>query len=217
MIKVLPIVYLSLLLFAGNSVLAQTDTSRMEIQKQAVQMRETLNKYLSNQLLTTEGTGKPAVKVALIDSISDIISRQHLELELLKSGLKDIEKSIAEVRQHQLAAEGSDALVAGAKQIDENQLVLYFPFDVANLTPQQVVTLNRFIAKRKLKQIELSGYSDWMGSENYNKKLGRRRCNSVKQHIYRKDVKIALANPVLCTEANNVEPFYCRKVVIVVH
>ncbi|MCF8255688.1 MAG: hypothetical protein K9H61_13385 [Bacteroidia bacterium] len=215
MVKSLYLTFFTLLLLFSNRVFSQTDSTKSEIQKEALQMRETLNKYLSNQLLTNEGTGNSNVKATLVDSISTLISKQHMELELLKTSLKDIEKAMDEIRQKQQALESSDILVSGVKSLGTNSLELFFSFDGAKLTEQQILTLNRFIGNQKISQIELTGYSDWVGSERYNKKLGKRRCNSVKQSIFRKGIKVVFAEPIVLAENSFSDASFCRKVLVI--
>ncbi|MDZ4667749.1 MAG: OmpA family protein [bacterium] len=214
MIKGLRIICISLLLITGSSALAQTDSSKAQIQKEALQMRATLNKYLSDQLLTNDLGGKSDVKSAVIDSISNIIAHQKVELEMLKLSIQGIEKVISDVKQQQLASEGSNILIVGAKRLDENQLELYFPFDGSSLTSAQIVTLDKFFANRKAKKVQLTGYSDWVGTEKYNKKLAQRRCNSVKQNIPVSSMNIAMAEPIVAVELSISDASYFRKVLI---
>jgi outer membrane protein OmpA-like peptidoglycan-associated protein len=217
MIRSLQVLFLALLFLVSNNAISQTDSSKVQIQKEAIQMRETLNKYLSSQLLSTEGSSNSDVKASLVDSISTLISKQHLELELLKSSLKEMESSLSQISQKQEAIESSEVLVSGVRKIGTKSLELYFPFNSYSLTSQQTATLNRFLGNQKYSQIELTGFSDWVGSDAYNTKLGKRRCNAVKQNIRNAASKIVVLDPVIIPETSNKEAMFCRKVLITIN
>jgi outer membrane protein OmpA-like peptidoglycan-associated protein len=216
MIKFLRIICFAQILLLSNVIMAQTDSSKAEIQKEAIQMRATVNKYLSDQLLTNDVGGKGDVKLAVIDSIANIIAQQKAELEMLKLSLQGIEKVVNEVKKQQIVSESSDIFLSGVKRLEENQLELYFPFDVYSLSNSQIIALNKFLSNRKIEKIQLTGYSDWVGTEKYNKRLAKRRGLNVKQNIHSSG-KITLSNPVVSAETNSKDASYFRKVVVVIN
>ena len=63
---------------------------------------------------------------------------------------------------------------------------VYFGFDQFNLAPDQrgkVIELAEFLAKNREARLLIEGYCDWKGTSAYNKSLGERRANSVKEYL----------------------------------
>lgn len=63
---------------------------------------------------------------------------------------------------------------------------VYFDFDQFNLAPDQrgkVIELAEFLAENREARLLIEGYCDWKGTSAYNKSLGERRANSVKEYL----------------------------------
>ena len=63
---------------------------------------------------------------------------------------------------------------------------VYFDFDQFNLAPNQrekVIELAEFLAENRSARLLIEGYCDWKGTPAYNKSLGERRANSVKEYL----------------------------------
>jgi len=72
---------------------------------------------------------------------------------------------------------------------------VYFDFDRSDLTDRAKVTLdnaagaiNGLTQKYPALKVDLSGNTDWIGTEGYNQALSERRADSVKQYLTRKGV-----------------------------
>ena len=63
---------------------------------------------------------------------------------------------------------------------------VFFDFDQFNLAPDQrgkVIELAKFLAENREARLLIEGYCDWKGTSAYNKALGERRANSVKEYL----------------------------------
>jgi OmpA-OmpF porin, OOP family len=66
-----------------------------------------------------------------------------------------------------------------------------FDFDRSNLKPEAAAILDRLVAfmnENKDKRAELSGHTDNVGTEAYNRKLSERRVDSVRDYVVKKGV-----------------------------
>ena len=66
-----------------------------------------------------------------------------------------------------------------------------FDFDKSNVKPEAGAILDRLVAfmnENKDKKVNLSGYTDNIGTERYNQGLSERRVNSVKDYVVKKGV-----------------------------
>ena len=67
-----------------------------------------------------------------------------------------------------------------------------FDFDKSNIKPEAGAILDRLVAfmkENKVKKAALSGHTDNVGTDAYNKKLSERRVNSVKAYVIKKGVE----------------------------
>jgi OOP family OmpA-OmpF porin len=67
-----------------------------------------------------------------------------------------------------------------------------FDFDKSNIKPEAGAILDRLVAfmkENKDKKAALSGHTDSIGTEAYNRKLSERRVNSVKDYVVKKGVE----------------------------
>ena len=74
----------------------------------------------------------------------------------------------------------------GGPDCDEiYQIMVNFEFDKATLTPEGMAALDRLGALLRMcsDSIEVGGHTDWMGTENYNMKLGARRARAVVYYL----------------------------------
>ena len=63
---------------------------------------------------------------------------------------------------------------------------VYFDFDQFNLAPSErgkVIELAEFLADNRDARLLIEGYCDWKGTSAYNKALGERRANTVKEYL----------------------------------
>ena len=66
-----------------------------------------------------------------------------------------------------------------------------FDFDKSNVKPEAGAILDRLVAfmnENKDKKVNLSGYTDNVGTERYNQGLSERRVASVKDYVVKKGV-----------------------------
>jgi len=109
------------------------------------------------------------------------------------------------------APKGNDQAVAAAKTGEfEN---VYFDFDQSVLTDPAKVTLdnaagtiNGLTQKYPDLKIELSGHTDWIGTEGYNMALSERRAEVVKTYLVRKGVAAGRINTSAYGEAKPAAP-----------
>lgn len=199
---------------------AQTtrDSSNAEITKQAVEMRETLNKYLADKLLIDDKKGASSTTNSkVVDSILALITKQQHDLENLRKALMAVEQKVDNVGKKQQTAETEAILSGGLWRVSENQLNVYFPFDGAQLTPHQIAAIHRFIGKRKIKTIHLTGFTDWIGTEKHNYNLAVLRTKEVKRVIERTEVQVKSGVDIGCKSSDPNGASLCRKVEIVLH
>jgi OOP family OmpA-OmpF porin len=82
------------------------------------------------------------------------------------------------------AASPAEAAVASLKK---NDLVVYFPFDKANLTTDAKGTLDKIVevigSNSSVVHANVVGYADEMGESDYNVKLSERRAGAVQQYL----------------------------------
>lgn len=86
------------------------------------------------------------------------------------------------------------------KKSDKNDPIqkfedVYFPFDKSELTDYAKGVLDNaakvisgLTAKFPSLKVDVSGHTDWIGTDGYNQGLSERRANSVKQYLVRKGV-----------------------------
>ena len=63
---------------------------------------------------------------------------------------------------------------------------VYFDFDQFNLAPSErgkVIELAEFLADNRDARLLIEGYCDWKGTSAYNKALGERRANTIKEYL----------------------------------
>jgi outer membrane protein OmpA-like peptidoglycan-associated protein len=63
---------------------------------------------------------------------------------------------------------------------------VYFDFDQFNLAPNErgkVIELAEFLADNRDARLLIEGYCDWKGTSAYNKALGERRANTIKEYL----------------------------------
>ncbi|PKL92101.1 MAG: hypothetical protein CVV21_04955 [Candidatus Goldiibacteriota bacterium HGW-Goldbacteria-1] len=94
-----------------------------------------------------------------------------------------------------------DRLIYNSKVVDRyilslanDKLVLVgvnFAFDESTLLPESYAVLNKTVKLMKEKpemKVEISGYTDYVGSSNYNIELSRDRANTVKKYLVSKGI-----------------------------
>lgn len=230
--------------FVVFSQTSKKDSSSAEIKKQALEMREKLNKYMAEKLGTTENGGTtvtPGMSV-LLDSVADMLTKQQAEIEALKAKFSEIE--VMKTRLTLLESDVQNGTIggkvnsakpkksgkgfklvdsamslAGSTTIkDEHTLILYFSFDKFDLSETQIRDVKDFVAgHKKIDNINIKGYTDWRGTEQYNQKLCINRSFAVKKVIKRKGARISLAAATNCNaEVAGGVPQFCRKVELTV-
>ena len=208
---------------------AQTkrDSSNAEIKQQALEMRVKLNKYLADNLLE-EGKKDTGLQV-FIDSISHVVSKQQKEInelneklntmfKLVQSGDFEAKSSSSQALQQNLMVR---EVVKGKSYhiVNQNQLNLYFAFDSDKLSKEQILVLKNFIKSKKAKSLSLAGFTDWMGSEQYNQYLALNRANAVKKQISNLGLNIEILSNTICNNNsvyNDHTAKWCRRVEIII-
>ena len=82
--------------------------------------------------------------------------------------------------------------------------VFYFDFDQASLRPEARAMLSEHAARIKQTDstVRIEGYADERGSEQYNKALGERRANAVKEFLVSMGVSASNIQTVSYGESN---------------
>lgn len=217
------------LVFGFSQIYAQTqrDSSNDEIKQQALEMRVKLKKYLADNLME-EGKKDTGIQV-FIDSISHVISKQQQDINELNEKLNEMIKLI---QSGGLAGSGTTSqgfqqnlmvreLVKGKTHhlVNQNQLNIYFPFDSYTLSKDQLIVIQEFIKSKKAKSVSLAGFTDWMGSEQYNKNLAINRANAVKNELSEFGLTIEVISNSICNNNcvyNEHTAQWCRRVEIII-
>lgn len=222
MIKVLKTLLMgcALLAFYTSNAQTQRDSNNAEIQKQALEMRERVNKYMADKLMeqpvTTNGSGVlNAATKSMIDSIANIISLQQAQINQLSTNFKELKNVVETVVKKQDDSETKEIVEAGYQLVNSNKLILYFPFDGYQLSSIQIKVLGKFMGTKRIKSITLKGYTDWVGTERHNNALAKFRCGNVALNIGKRCANIRQEVYINCsTEDRNVKTQLCRKVEI---
>lgn len=221
MTKVLKTLLMSCALLVCYTSNAQTqrDSNNAEIKKQALEMRERVNKYMADKLMeqpTTGGAGTlNAATKSMIDSIAGLIATQQAQINQLATNFTELKKAVETVAKKQVNAEIKDVLEAGYQLVGPNQLILYFPFDGYQLNAAQIKVLGKFMGTKRIKSMTLKGYTDWVGTERHNSALAKFRCGNVALNIGKRCTNINQEIFINCsTEDRNVKTQLCRKVEI---
>jgi outer membrane protein OmpA-like peptidoglycan-associated protein len=72
------------------------------------------------------------------------------------------------------------------KTIDSLTVLLHFEFDKATLTESGIAELGKavkFVKRYPYNKIQIDGYTDMIGTEDYNIKLSERRANVTKEYL----------------------------------
>jgi len=67
-----------------------------------------------------------------------------------------------------------------------NESIIYFDFDKYNLKTSEITKLDKVIdvlKTHKIQHIKIIGYTDWIGTTDYNSKLSMQRAKAVKDYI----------------------------------
>jgi outer membrane protein OmpA-like peptidoglycan-associated protein len=211
------------LLLISLAAVAQTrDSSSAEIQKQALEMREKLNRYMADKLLTGEKRQDTGVQV-FFDSISTQLYKQQSEIEELKQRFARLEEMIqnGEIGGNSKKQKNGTSVpaVPASEQVSERQLNLYFAFDEYKLSAEQVQALKAFLKDKKIKRVRVSGYTDWRGTEQHNTKLANNRSQSVVKILNQLIIHYQVLEKGECVTANEHTPEkaqWCRRVEVVI-
>lgn len=209
------------LLLISFAAIAQTrDSSSAEIQRQALEMREKLNRYMSDKLLTTEKRYDTGVQV-FFDSISTQLYKQQAEIDALKQRFAKLEEMVSngETGGRNKKNEAGAYTGPASEQISENQLNLYFAFDEYKLSTEQVQALKTFLKNKKIKRVRVSAYTDWRGTEQHNTKLAQNRSQSVIKILNQLVIHYQVLEKGACATANEHTPEkaqWCRRVEVVI-
>lgn len=205
---------------------AQTkkDTTTADIKKEAMQLRETVNKYLSDKLQTEQEktTGGPldAKTAAFLDSIANVLTNQQLQINTLSTSFKTMEQKVDKITKRVEKGMTNNGPVTGVEKKSETELILYFPFDGHQLTPYQIAALNKFIGKKKYQSISIRAYTDWNGTEKHNNSLANRRGLEVRRTMEVTTAKIKneyFTNCDTVSETGEKQSYLCRKVEIILN
>lgn len=216
-----------LFLIGFSPVFAQNtrDSSSAEIKQQAVEMRDKLNKYIADKLLEEQLKKDPQ---SFFDSVSSILSKQQLEIDKLKEQFNKLEKQLNEgtygngaTRQKKI--EGKD-IELGAnslpfQRVGDKQLNLYFLFDEFALSNEQCDALRAFLNSQKVSVVKVNGYTDWIGTKKYNKKLSENRCLSAIKVMNEFSIRTKVSTFINCNNNgvyDDQAAMRCRRVEIII-
>jgi outer membrane protein OmpA-like peptidoglycan-associated protein len=222
MTKVLKTLLMSCALLVCYTSHAQTqrDSNNAEIKKQALEMRERVNKYMADKLMEQPATPSVlgtlnAATQSMIDSIANLIALQQAQINQLSTNFKELKQAVETVAKKQVNAEVKDVLEAGFRLVGPDQLIVYFPFDGYQLNAAQIKVLGKFMGNKRIKSITLKGYTDWVGTERHNSSLAKFRCSNVALNIGKRCTNIRQEVFINCSlEDRNVKTQLCRKVEI---
>ncbi|MBP9688000.1 MAG: OmpA family protein [Bacteroidia bacterium] len=221
---------LCLIVFGLSAVNAQSkrDSSNAEIQQQALEMRQKLNKYMADKLLEEQVIANPGMQL-FFDSISTSINKQQIEIDELKKQFAALEKAIKEGtltvnnNAKNVRANALDTLIndvargATFHRIGAKQLNLYFSFDNAKITTEQKAELRKFLGSRKSKLVKVIGYTDWIGTEKYNEALAADRCLTITRVVNGFKIRHRVSTNINCNNDvyNPDKAKWCRRVEII--
>lgn len=217
---------LVVLLFTSN-LFAQTkkDSTTAEIKQQAIEMRDKVNRYMADKLLMDDLQKNPALLI-LLDSVSKMIAAQQTQIEQLKQKLSDldgsVEKQIIETKGDLLSTQmnlaSKEAKPGGFKQISDNRIVFFLPFDVYKLNTKQKNGLQKFINNKKYKSVTINSYTDAKGTEQYNSALAEKRANEIELYLTQKsNVNIKKSPTAGCGSGDINNHNWCRRVEIILN
>lgn len=230
------------LLLSGLDAYSQTkDSSNAEIKKQALEMREKLNKYMADKLMVEEVKKDTGLKV-FFDSISLQLHNQKEEIEKLKQQFNRLEQALinGEVYTseggHQKGKgrkgrggsydgateeEDSIVLVQGFQRYGERQLNLYFAFDSYTLSKKQKQAVADFIKGKQItKRVTIQGFTDWMGTESHNATLAENRCKALIKRLNILKIHYKTSTRFKCDVGNEYTPGkaqWCRRVELIIN
>lgn len=113
-----------------------------------------------------------------------------------------------------LATVLSLALMAGAAQAEQCNILVHFPFNSATIPSEYLPVLDQAGAALKSGKIEIFGHTDLVGSADYNLALSKRRAQSVEDRLLASGVNpsnivkvegLGKTDPVVQTTAPNQE------------
>ena len=113
-----------------------------------------------------------------------------------------------------LATVRSLALMAGAAQAEQCNILVHFPFNSATIPSEYLPVLDQAGAALKSGKIEIFGHTDLVGSADYNLALSKRRAQSVEDRLLASGVNpsnivkvegLGKTDPVVQTTAPNQE------------
>jgi outer membrane protein OmpA-like peptidoglycan-associated protein len=213
-----------IVILISTQLFAQTkkDSTTAEIKQQAIEMRDKVNRYMADKLLMDDLQRNPALLI-LLDSVSKMIANQQNQIEQLKQKLSDldgsVEKQIIETKGDLLSTQmnlaSKEAKPGGFKQISDNRMVFFLPFDVYKLNSKQKNGLQKFIDNKKYKSVIINSYTDAKGTEEYNSALAEKRANEIELYLTQKsNVNIKKIPTAGCGAGDVNNPNWCRRVEI---
>jgi outer membrane protein OmpA-like peptidoglycan-associated protein len=79
---------------------------------------------------------------------------------------------------------------ASMNAINTELLNIYFNFDSAEITPESMEKLDKVVellaSAKTVNSIDIVGYADYLGNQDYNSALSNRRANAVRSYVERK-------------------------------
>lgn len=232
-----------ILLLAGLGAYSQTkDSSNAEIKKQAMEMREKLNKYMADKLMTEDVKKDPALKV-FFDSISTQLHSQQEEIDRLKQQFNRLEQALLNGEAYNAEGgnqkgagrkkrgggayegsteeEDSTVLVQGFQRYGERQLNLYFAFDSYTLSKKQKQAIADFLKGKQIsKRVTVQGFTDWMGTESHNATLAENRCKALIKRLNILKLHYKTSTRFKCDVGNEYTPGkaqWCRRVELIIN
>jgi outer membrane protein OmpA-like peptidoglycan-associated protein len=171
-----------LLLTAGwpAAGLCQADSMRHErdaVKEQLVAMNDKLNKFLgsnmSPEMVSAIGQVVDMKWTAYTDSLTTVNKRQQMDIEQLKSRIREIEEKLKQMsdQNHQ------DELME--RKLD----VLYFDVGSFTLSAENKAIIRKIAHANADKTLQIVAYTDWVGDDGYNQALSSERAAAVQREL----------------------------------
>jgi outer membrane protein OmpA-like peptidoglycan-associated protein len=193
-----------------------------QIKQEAVEMRNKVNKYMSEKLILNEAPSSAS------ESLSNTIIQQRAEIDKLMERLQKLEMLVNtqlinnskkidahHYSEHATIDDLTDVVPGSYAHIGEKKLLLFYAFDSHRLNAQQVAAIKIFLYNKDTSSIQVNAFTDIFGSENYNNKLAAKRCKAAIKYIPGKKASINITPEAGCGLLNRIDSRKCRRVELI--
>jgi outer membrane protein OmpA-like peptidoglycan-associated protein len=212
----------SFLLLSSQAFSQKKDADNQQIQREAVEMRNKINKYMSEKLILND---VPAVG---LDSTNQTLFNQRAEIDYLRERLQKLEelvkmqliKNNKKIDAFHYSEDATtddliDIVPGTYVHIGEKKLLLFYAFDSHKLNKQQIGAIKVFFHNKNTTNIQVNAFTDIFGSDNYNNKLADKRCKAVIKQLPDKKANTNISTEAGCGQLNRIDSRKCRRVEII--